>query len=48
MLLLQHGWTVLHYACYWGQTKVAKCLLTNGADLSVTNKVGKLQNRIVH
>ena len=45
MLLLQDGWTALHIACYNGRTEVAKYLLTNGANLSATNKVGKLQNR---
>ena len=40
MLLLQDGWTALHTACHWGRTEVVKCLLTNGANLSATNKVG--------
>ena len=48
MLLLQNGWTALHRACYYGHTEVVKCLLTNGANLSAINKVGKLQNRFVH
>ena len=48
MLLLQDGWTALHLACNNGHTEVAKCLLTNGANLSVTNKVGKLQNKFLH
>ena len=48
MLLLQDDWTALHHACNWGRTEVAKCLLTNGANLLATNKVGKLQNKILH
>ena len=48
MLLLQDGCTALHYAYKWGCTEVAKCLLTNGANLSATNKVTKLQNRILY
>ena len=42
MLLLQNGWTALHYACNLGHTEIAKYLLTNGANLSATDKVGKL------
>ena len=48
MLLLQNGWTALHHACDWGHTEVAKYLLINGANLSATNKVGKLQNKFLH
>ena len=48
MLLLQDGWTALHYACKWGHTEVAKCLLTNGGNVSATNKVAKLQNKFLH
>ena len=48
MLLLQNGSTALHHACDWGRTEVAKCLLINGANLSATNKVDKLQNKFLH
>ena len=39
MLLLQHGDTALHIACIYGDTEIVKYLLTNGADISATNKV---------
>ena len=39
MLLLQDGWTALHYACYNGNTEVVQCLLPNDASLSATNQV---------
>ena len=39
MLLLQSGSTALHYACRNGYTEVVQYLLTNGANLSATNKV---------
>ena len=39
MLLLQDGWTALHIACVNGYTKVVQYLLTNGANLSATDKV---------
>ena len=39
MLLLQGGWTALHIACANGYTEVVQYLLTNGANLSATNKV---------
>ena len=39
MLLLQHGWTALHYACSKGYTEIVKYLLTNGASVSATDKV---------
>ena len=39
MLLLQDGWTALHSACFNGRTEVVQYLLTNGANLSATNKV---------
>ena len=52
MLLLQDGWTALHFACRNGRTEIVKYLLTNGASLSAANKVNhnncliKLQNVI--
>ena len=39
MLLLQNGWTALHFACANGHTEIVQYLLTNGANLSATNKV---------
>ena len=39
MLLLQNGQTALHLACAYGYTEVVQYLLTNGANLSATNKV---------
>ena len=39
MLLLQNGNTALHWACASGKTEVVQYLLTNGANLSATNKV---------
>ena len=39
MLLLQFGGTALHIACANGRTEVIQYLLTNGANLSATNKV---------
>ena len=39
MLLLQNGSTALHIACLNGKTEVVQYLLTNGANLSATNKV---------
>ena len=39
MLLLQFGYTALHIACVHGKTDVVQYLLTNGANLSATNKV---------
>ena len=41
MLLLQDGWTALHVACDNGKTEVVQYLLTNGANLSATNKVNR-------
>ena len=43
MLLLQSGWTALHSACFNGRTEVVQYLLTNGANLSATNKVNHKQ-----
>ena len=39
MLLLQSGWTALHWACYNGNTEIVKHLLNNGANISSNNKV---------
>ena len=43
MLLLQSGNTALHNACANGCTEVVQYLLTNGANLSATNKVNYKQ-----
>ena len=43
MLFLQYGWTALHSACANGRTEVVQYLLTNGANLSATNKVNHKQ-----
>ena len=43
MLLLQDGWTALHYACSNGYTEVVQYLLTNGDNLSATTKVNHKQ-----
>ena len=43
MLLLQCGWTALDFACFNGRTEVVQYLLTNGANLSATNKVNHKQ-----
>ena len=39
MLLLQKGWTALHYACRDGHTEVVKHLINNNADISATTNV---------
>ena len=39
MLLLQYGSAALHIACLNGYTEVVQYLLTNGANLSATDKV---------
>ena len=43
MLLLQQDNTALHCACFNGKTEVVQYLLTNGANLSATNKVNYKQ-----
>ena len=43
MLLLQYGNTALHWACANGHTEVVQYLLTNGVNLSATNKVNHKQ-----
>ena len=42
MLLLQNGWSALHIACINGQTDLVEYLLTNGANLSATDKVNHI------
>ena len=43
MLLLQDGWTALHYACDEGHMQVSELLLNNHADISATTNVsGKI------
>ena len=39
MLLLQDGWTALHYVCSNGHTEVVKHLINNNADISATDNV---------
>ena len=39
MLLLQKGWTALHWACSNGHTEVVKHLINNNADISTTTNV---------
>ena len=39
MLLLQDGWTALHFACRDGHTEVVKHLINNNADITTTNNV---------
>ena len=39
MLLLQDGWSALHYACRYGHTEVVKHLINNNADISATKNV---------
>ena len=39
MLLLQSGWTALHWACSEGHTEVVKHLINNNADISATTNV---------
>ena len=46
MLLLQHGWTPLHLACYNGRTGIVEILLMNNADISATNKVSDKRYKI--
>ena len=46
MLLLQVGWTALHYACRDGYTGVVEILLMNNADISATNKVSDKKYKI--
>ena len=46
MLLLQDGYTALHWACYGGHTGVVEILLMNNADISATNKVSDKRYKI--
>ena len=39
VLLLQDGWTVLHWASYNNHLDVIKLLITNGADITAVDKV---------
>ena len=39
MLLLQDGWTALHWACFNGHIEVVKLLMSNNGDISATIKV---------
>ena len=39
MLLLQSGWTALHFACNNVHTEVVKHLINNNADISATTNV---------
>ena len=41
MLLLQNGWTALHWACKDGQVEVVKLLISNNADIAATNNVSE-------
>ena len=46
LLLLQDGWTPLHWACYTGHTGVVEILLINNADISATNIVSDKRYKI--
>ena len=39
MLLLQYGWTALHFACRNVHKEIVNLLLKSNVDISVTNKV---------
>ena len=39
MLLLQSGYTALHYTCMYGHVEVVKLLMSNNADISATTNV---------
>ena len=39
IMLLQDGWTVLHYACRYEHTEVVKLLISNDADISAVDNV---------
>ena len=38
-LLLQDGWTALHFAAYNNRPEIIKILISNGVDITVVNKV---------
>ena len=46
MLLLQFGYTALHWACRHGYTGVVEILLMNNADISATDKVSDKRYKI--
>ena len=39
VILLQNGWTALHFAAYNKHAEIIKVLVSNGADISAINKV---------
>ena len=39
VLLLQDGWTALHYAASNNHREIIKILITNGADITAVDKV---------
>lgn len=39
VLLLQDGWTALHYAAYYNHPDLTKVLIAYGADITVVTKV---------
>ena len=39
VLLLQDGCTALHFAAYNNHPEIIKILITNGADITIVNKV---------
>ena len=39
VLLLQDGWTALHFAATHNHLEIIKILITNGADITVVDKV---------
>ena len=39
LLLLQNGWTALHLAAHNNCPEIIKILITNGADITVVDKV---------
>ena len=41
MLLLQGGYTALHWACSNGHVKVVKLLISNNADVAATTNVSE-------
>ena len=41
MLLLQDGWTALHWACRGGHVEVVQLLISNNADIEATANVSE-------
>ena len=39
VLLLQYGWTALHFATFNSHPEIIKLLNSNGADITAVNKV---------